>query len=199
MIGWLGSWSPAHPAPALPWRGQQSVPREVTLRAVEGELRLVQRPVDALASLRRRPVVMLGRTVLADGDLTAVAEGSALDVTAMFTAGTATRFGLRVLGSASGPVQVGYDTTNATLYVDRGDPGGAAYAALPAALGRLTMRMVLDVSSIEVFAGSGGNGEVAITVQLPPDALRTLEAWAVGGAASLERLEAWHLRSYREG
>jgi sucrose-6-phosphate hydrolase SacC (GH32 family) len=61
------------------------------------------------------------------------------------------------------------------------------------------MRMVLDVSSIEVFAGSGGNGEVAITVQLPPDALRTLEAWAVGGAASLERLEAWHLRSYREG
>jgi fructan beta-fructosidase len=198
MIGWLGSWSPAHHLPALPWRGQQSVPREVTLRAVDGELRLVQRPIDALASLRCTPAVMLGPTVVAEGVPTAVAEGSALDVTVMFTAGTATRFGLQVLGAGSGPVQVGYDTRAATLYVDRGDPGDAAHVQLPAALGRLTMRLVLDVSSVEVFAGGGGNGEVAITVQLPPDPQRTVEAWADGGAATLERLEAWHLRSYRE-
>ena len=53
LIGWLGGSSPGHADAVLPWRGQQSVPREVTLRIVDGELRPVQRPVDALASLRR--------------------------------------------------------------------------------------------------------------------------------------------------
>jgi fructan beta-fructosidase len=198
MIGWLGSWSPGHHDPALAWRGQQSVPREVTLRAFDGGLRLVQRPVDALTTLRRTTPATLRPREVADHAPTSVAQGAALDITAMFSRGTATRFGLRVLGSVTGPVEVGYDTRTAMLYVDRGDPGSAARAPVPTPSGRLTVRMLLDVSSVEVFAGSGGNGEVAVTHQLPCDAQRTVEVWADGGTATLERLEAWRLGSYRD-
>src|SRR5262249_5097828 len=53
-IGWLNNWEYAPKAPTAPWRGTQSIPREVKLRRFPDGIRLVQLPVAELRNLRTR-------------------------------------------------------------------------------------------------------------------------------------------------
>ena len=53
-LGWLNNWEYAPKVPTYPWRGTQSVPRELKLRRFADGLHLVQQPVAELRSLRTR-------------------------------------------------------------------------------------------------------------------------------------------------
>lgn len=45
MLGWMSNWRYAGAFPSSPWRGAMSLPRRMSLRTVEGTVRLVQQPV----------------------------------------------------------------------------------------------------------------------------------------------------------
>ena len=51
-LAWLNNWNYAIQAPTAPWKGIMSIPREVKLETHNGQLRLVQKPVDELKTLR---------------------------------------------------------------------------------------------------------------------------------------------------
>ena len=54
-IGWMGNWRYPYSAPTHPWTNAMSVPRDLGLRTVDGQVRLVQAPVPELGSLRGEP------------------------------------------------------------------------------------------------------------------------------------------------
>jgi sucrose-6-phosphate hydrolase SacC (GH32 family) len=45
MIGWMSNWDYAKLLPTEPFRGQMSIPREITLENRGGQITLIQRPV----------------------------------------------------------------------------------------------------------------------------------------------------------
>lgn len=45
MIGWMSNWDYAKVLPTQPYRGQMSLPREITLESRNGKIALIQRPV----------------------------------------------------------------------------------------------------------------------------------------------------------
>ncbi|HSH17606.1 MAG TPA: glycoside hydrolase family 32 protein, partial [Verrucomicrobiae bacterium] len=47
-LGWMSNWEYANDVPTSPWRSAMSIPRALTLRRVDGDLRLVQTPVREL-------------------------------------------------------------------------------------------------------------------------------------------------------
>ena len=51
MIGWMSNWDYAKRLPTAPYRGQMSIPREITLENRNGEVCLIQRPVFEAAAL----------------------------------------------------------------------------------------------------------------------------------------------------
>jgi len=51
-IGWLNNWNYAAQAPTSPWKGVMSIPREVKLETYNGQLKLVQKPIEELEALR---------------------------------------------------------------------------------------------------------------------------------------------------
>ena len=53
MLGWMNNWQYAGKLPTAPWRGQMTVPRRLQLRNGPDGLRLVQQPVETLRTLRR--------------------------------------------------------------------------------------------------------------------------------------------------
>jgi len=57
-MGWLSNWEYAKVEPTPPWRGMQSVPREVRLVPAGDELVLAQQPVREVETLRGTPVVV---------------------------------------------------------------------------------------------------------------------------------------------
>jgi fructan beta-fructosidase len=209
MIGWMNNWQYGNNIPTSPWRSAMSVPREMGLRTIGGDIRLVQRPVRDLASLgegstvtARNVTVRPGTVRLAGGR----ADGKALDIRATFSLRDADRFGLKVRAGRGQATVVGYDATTQEVYVDRrasGDVGfsadfpGVQRAPLPANnYGKVNLRVLVDWSSVEVF---GGAGEAVITDQVFPDPeSERVELFAEGGAVRLDRATVRHLGSYRE-
>jgi fructan beta-fructosidase len=203
MIGWMNNWLYANATPTSPWRSAMSVPREVTLRTVDGKVQLVQQPVASVDTLRTgQPHTESNLTV--SGERTIAKHGDVLDIRATLRPGTAKHAGLKVLTNANGDeTVVGYDAIAGTLYVDRTKTGPAAadlngfpgVHSAPVKLrdGRLKLRILLDRSLIEVFAQ---DGERVIADQVyPTPGSDGLKAFATGGTATLESLDISELRT----
>jgi len=197
-IGWMSNWQYANQDPTSPWRGMLTVPRTLRLRALPEGLRLVQEPVAELQSLRGPRFSLDGRPV--ERTVPLELRGDALDIEAEFSAGSATAFGLAVRKGVNEWTRVGYDVGSTSVFVDRRRSGATSFSPdfsgrhtgpLPLQDGRLRIRILVDRSSVEVFAGGG---RTVITDRIFPDpASQGVELWAEGGAASLVSLEAWPL------
>ncbi|QNP74769.1 GH32 C-terminal domain-containing protein [Streptomyces roseirectus] len=207
MIGWMSNWDYAGATPTSPWRGAQSVPRQMALRTVDGRVRLTSEPVDGVKSLRLpSPVTAAPGTVTNTSRALAGpgAEGKALDIEATFSLRDAERFGIKVRtgspGSLGEETVIGYDTAAQELYVDRTRSGavdfdgsfpGVQTAPLKPVNGTVTLRILVDWSSVEVF---GGSGEAVITDQIFPDPdSHGVQVFAENGSAHLDRATVWHL------
>ncbi|MFD3840180.1 GH32 C-terminal domain-containing protein [Streptomyces sp. NPDC058642] len=209
MIGWMNNWDYGGAVPTSAWRGAQSIPREMTLRTVDGRIRLTSRPVNSVTSLRHEPpATAAGVTVknTAETLIGPAAQGKALDIEATFSLQDAARFGLKVRTGAGGEETViGYDATTQELYVDRTRSGavdfnstfpGIQTAPLKAKNGKVKLRILVDWSSVEVF---GGSGEAVITDQIFPDpASQGVQVFAENGSVKLDQAVVWHLDSYRD-
>ncbi|MNT45266.1 Levanase precursor [compost metagenome] len=132
----------------------------------------------------------------------APAPGQALDIVAKFQPGSATGFGLKVRTGTNGEETViGYDAVAGEVYIDRSKSGDASFnasfaarhtAPLPLRTGTVDLRIVVDTSSVMVFAGN----EVVLTDQIfPQPSSNGVALFAVGGAATLKELTIWPLKS----
>jgi fructan beta-fructosidase len=195
VMGWMNNWSYAASTPTGSFRGSMATPRTVTLREVDGRVRPVQRPVATLASLRTvsysHPPAALAAGVTPLADVT----GDIFEIRAVIRLAGAERVGFHVRVGEDERTVVGYDAASSSLFVDRRlsgrrdvDPAFPAVhtAPLPAVEGVVTLTVLVDRASVEVF---GGGGESVITDQIFPSADSTgLALFADGGVADLVEL-----------
>ena len=203
-LGWMNNWQYAGDIPTAPWRSAMSLPRTLALETTRDGIRLVQRPVAELQRLRgpRRAVkaqtIPTGSVSLAPRGIS----GKALEINAEFQAGTASEFGLKVRTGKGEETVIGIDPKAGQLFVDRirsgdvrfhKDFSGRQTAPLPIENGRVRLRVFVDWSSVEVFAGGG---RTVITDQVfPAPESQGVELYAKGGSARLVSLEAWPMAS----
>jgi levanase len=202
MIGWMNNWQYANQIPTSPWRSAMSVPRELGLETIDGRTQLVQQPVRELRSLRTRPSYRRHRRAIPQGSTTLPARGKTLAIDADLRLDSAKRAGLKVRTGNGQETVIGYDAEAGELYVDRTRSGtsdfnsnfpGVQRAPLAARNGRIHLHILVDWSSVEVFAD---HGQTVITDQIFPDATSDgIELFADGGGATLERLKIQPLRS----
>ncbi|OLZ74394.1 glycosyl hydrolase family 32 [Streptomyces sp. IMTB 2501] len=206
MIGWMNDWEYGTSIPTSPWRGAQSIPRQMALRTIDGRLRLTSEPVANLNSLREGSAATAAGVTVTNTSQPLIgpaAEGKALDIEATFSLNDAERFGLKVrTGTGREETVIGYDTTTQELYVDRTRSGtvdfssafpGIQTAPLKATNGKVKLRILVDRSSVEVF---GGSGEAVITDQIfPHPDSRGVRVFAENGSVNLDKAVVWHLGS----
>lgn len=200
-IAWMSNWDYAGQVPTAPWKGAQTFPRDLSLKTIGGKVQLVQQPVQALSTLRNGPAGS-AKNVAVSGTTPLNAAGETLELTAHLTAGTASKFGLNVRAGNGQYTQIGYDTHTGQLYVDRTHSGNTGFSpafpgvkTAPLALdnGSVTLHILIDASSVEVFADQG---QITLTDQIFPDAgSKGISAFADNGTATLDSLESWNLKS----
>lgn len=188
MIGWMSNWRYAHDVPTSPWRGAMSLPREITLRTVDGVPRLVQDLPPELARLDPRSRIPLVRDAPLETVLELpVAAPAVLDLD--WDLGEASEVGLRLRTGMEECATVAYDVAAATLRVERGGPGAdfhADFAAtssarLPSRDGRLRLLVSIDGPLLEVLADDGA---VSLShLVMPVLGGPTSEVYAVGPTA----------------
>ena len=203
-LGWMNNWNYAESIPTVPWRSAQTVARSLSLRSIDGTQRLVQQPVQELEQLRTTPV-RLERRSLHDETVSLANDGlsgQTLDIVAEFDPGDANTVGLHVRTGPDERTIVEYDATTDSVFVDRTLSGAVDFAEGFAARnaaplsptdGRVTLRVLVDRSSIEVFANGGAR---VLTHRIfPAPSSDGVAAFASGGTATLLSLDAWSLRS----
>lgn len=211
-IGWMNNWRYANDIPTgIDWRGMMSVPRTLALRRGGSEggeddgrkLRLVQRPVRELESLRgeHREVK---QTRLASGVATIAEDaGRAVELIAEFTPDSdAKEFGLKVCVGGGHETVVGYDPAKQEMFIDRTDSGNTGFHAdfpgrhaaplRPAADGKIRLHVLVDRYSVEAF---GNDGESAITdLVFPPGGSQGVQVYCDQGGV-MYSLRMWTLRA----
>ena len=203
-VGWMNNWTYANELPTSPWRSAQSIPRELSLRTIGGEPRLVQAPVQELQQLRQNHQ-QVESLAIEDGERSLGEEGisgKALELVATLDVGEAQRAGLKVRVGESQETVIGYDAEAGEVFVDRTDAGQDKFSdAFPARMtaplevegGKVALHVFVDWSSVEVFAEDGAR---ILTSRIFPDPeSQGVRLFAEGGAARLVSLDAWEIAS----
>jgi sucrose-6-phosphate hydrolase SacC (GH32 family) len=201
LISWMNNWAYAGAIPTGDFRGSMVLPREYSLREIDGEVRLVQKPVEGVEALRRQHVAVEDVS-LGAASLRAPLDGHALEIVATFDAAAAeaARFGVKVRVGDGEETVIGYDTEAAEVVVDRSasgflpSEGFAATHTAPLEVlpdGTVKLHIFVDAASVEVFANDGLR---TITDQIFPDPESVgVELFAEGGDAALASLDVWKL------
>jgi len=202
-MGWLNNWEYAPKVPTSPWRGAQSIPRELILRKSADGLRLVQRPVTELRCLRKQHVYLENQDIESANRLLQAKRigGETLEIIAEIELGSADEVGFKVRKGPDQETLIGIDTGRSQLFVHRTRSGNVTFDehfsgrhAAPVGLAekRVQLHIFLDRSSVEIF---GNHGETVISELIFPAAGSALEIYSNNGRARIRGLDIWKLRS----
>lgn len=207
-LAWMSNWSYAGSVPTTPWRGGQTLVRELKLQTIGNQIKLTQVPVESMTQLRDKPLYSVKeQTLLAPGDkllADAGIQGQVYEIEAKIRPENATEVGFMLRSGNNGEVTlVGYDALAGEVYVDRSKSGDSSFdanfaakhsAPLPLQDDKtLKLRIIVDTSSVTVFSG---DGDVVLTDLIFPDPASTgIEIYSKGGTASVDSMTIWPLKS----
>jgi fructan beta-fructosidase len=198
--GWMGSWRYAGVEPV---RGLQTIPRTVELKTFPEGIRLVQKPIKELETLRTN-FKSIGEATF---------EGvwksdklKPLKNTYEFIAEieniSAEEFGVKIGVGNNQQTVIGYSVKTEELYVDRRKSGLVEFSSLFPQVNKgylknrnnaLTLHIFVDNCSIEVFAN---DGEAVITSKIYPDPSSTgIELFSSKGTIKIKSIKMWQLES----
>ena len=202
-IGWFSNWQYANVEPTVLWRGAQSVPRSLMLRRYSGGLRMVQRPVRELQSLRHEKLRVKDLSVAeANQKIKATrATGETFEIEAELQPGQAEEIGFRLRKGKDAETLVGFDAAQGEVFVDRMRSGDVSFsrdfpgrfAAELEKRGQVSLHIFVDRSSVEVFVN---DGERVLSDRIyPPPGSAGIEVYAKGGGGKIVSLTMWELDS----
>jgi len=177
------AWIRSKKYPNMSFDQQMTVPRELTLRTTEEDVRLFIEPVEELASLRGK--MDLRQNVKLAGVLPMPwIDGKSFDLETEIDLGSARRVGLHLFGGT-----IEYEVEKGQLIVM------GKTAPLQPIKNRITLRILVDRISCEVFANKG-------IVQMA-ECIYPKTVWqedlcsvhAIGGEATIVFLKTWPMRS----
>jgi fructan beta-fructosidase len=212
LIGWMMQGKAA----TYPWKGQMSIPRDLSLRSTSEGLRLVQTPTSVITGNRS---ALAGQPVLDKKDLAVnnkeipllPTTGNAYWIRSEWDVPAGAKAGFVIAGKAS----ITYDgathqltatgTSAETTTIDltgisdltgtagstTGKDGTTTGAGRP-----LHLEILVDRSSLEVFVS---NGEKVLTTHVYPDGSASgLTAVSTGGNATIRNLKVWDLSKLKK-
>ena len=197
LTGWLVPLE----QPTHPWRGQFSIPRDLSLRRTEEGLRLVQRPTTVLQPvLDKLPAAkkLTATNVTLNDHAVKLAknggfQSNALWIKASFSPGTAKTIGFRLTESGDSATTIVYDTQTGQLTISpiQGKQIHALSTVVKPVNGKIKLEILLDKSTLEVFANDGA--DVITTLVFPGKGANGWSAFATGGTAALDAVLAYDL------
>lgn len=197
MWGWLQEDRSRDAQRAAGWSGMMSLPRELFLH---GDGSVGQRPAPELTALRGTHWGASDLILDPDGpNLPAEVSGRALELRLICQPSADDRLSLDLLASPDGSerTQIRYDAETGVLTLDRARSSLAAdvgndpmSAPVPLVEGRLTLRVFVDGSAIEIFA----NERICFASRVYPTSAQATGVHLTGSGA-LQQLDIWEMKS----
>ena len=203
-VGWMNNWDYANEIPTDPWRSMQSIPRSIHLETKDGEIQMVQRPVDELQVLRNNHIQLQNR-VVEDEQQTLAGDGisgKAYEMVVDVDPGNADRFGFTLHAGENEETIIEYDSAEERVIFDRTNSGEVDFndrfanrfdAPVSPVDGVVRFHFFVDWSSVELFINDGST--VFSTRIFPDPASEGITVYSEGGEAEILNLDFWELSS----
>lgn len=198
LIGWMSNWQYAAKLPTSPWRGQMSMPRQLSLLKDAAGLALKQEPITE--PLRFDPKKIATITESASHNKTISTRQAPYELDLNFTSNSGQVFGLRLYSDDQHWTEIGFDRSKGEFYIDRTRSGltiSPAFAARTTAAVASTrpfnLKLIVDRSSVEAYAQ---DGTIAMTDLLyPASPNNRIELFSSNSKPVAARGKSWSLRS----
>jgi fructan beta-fructosidase len=164
FLGWMSNWLYANVVPTKAWRNAMTIPRELKIKRVGSETYVVQEPVKELNKLLAKQTVLQNVQVKTPFDVANSIRPIALPARIDLELQQANDFSLKLFNNAGEEVVIGYDQQQKKYYIDRSRSGktnfqkdfaGRHTAPRFSDAGGIKLTLVIDVSSVELFADDG--------------------------------------------
>ncbi|WP_257348256.1 glycoside hydrolase family 32 protein [Pseudalkalibacillus decolorationis] len=186
-LGWMSNWRYANQVPTEGWRGQMTLPRELSLRKNGEVYKVIQKPVKELDSYFSNKEDINDVIGSGDGLKEVKINKSYLDWVLNVERIDATKFGIILHHTEEHFTRITFDSTENVVILDRKSSGiidfSENFSNIQAVkmdnVNNIQLHMVIDSSSIELFVNEG---EYAITSLIYPDkACENISIFAVNG------------------
>jgi fructan beta-fructosidase len=149
LIGWMSNWQYANDVPTEKWRGAFTLPRELSLRKVDGKVFLASNPIKEFDKVVSKKQPLKNNSGLFQLELSAPA---------------AEDFSVVLTNKEKDEVVIGYEKASDKFYVDRTRSGNTSFekgfakrieAPRISTENKIDLKLIADAASVELFADKG--------------------------------------------
>jgi fructan beta-fructosidase len=160
FLGWMSNWLYANQVPTKTWRNAMTIPRELSLKQVNGDIFLISNPVKEIENIASKALPVSSKRAI----LPAQYQLS-------FNADNLTDFTIVLSNKAGEQLSIGYRKHGNTYFIERSLAGNVNFSPdflKPLTAPRLTnstqfnIKLIADAASIELFADSGLTNMTAV-------------------------------------
>ncbi len=209
FIGWMVPG----PAETIPWKGQMSIPRDLSLMKTKDGIRLVQRPASIIKNnlakfsknsfleikqlqLNNQEIQIANQQMVKNSSYWLQAE---LDVDHDATSGFKIAQKKDNNNNIIEETEIGYDAEKNQVYVDKSHSGNGSVKKdksrqiidLNRDAGKVKLEILFDKSSLEIFVNDGE--QVLSTYIYPGEKANGLSFFVVSGKSSIKNVKIWDL------
>ncbi|HEY5368883.1 MAG TPA: glycoside hydrolase family 32 protein [Hanamia sp.] len=164
FLGWMSNWLYANVVPTIKWRNAMTIPRELKLKQIGENIFVVSRPVKELNTIQERPIVADNILVTKSFNIAQKAKGIKFPCCLNISMDTLKDFSLILSNDLGEQLKIGYDHNRHQYYIDRAKSGKIDFqkdfaerhtAPRFTENPKMNISLVIDVSSVELFADDG--------------------------------------------
>ena len=205
VIGWMSNWQYAAEVPTMQYRSANTLPRDLSLfRAPDGNIYLSSAPSPELLALRDKLSVHVKKANIRKKAVRyslPEANSGVCEILLDVDARKSEQINFIIANNDGEKVVMEYDVADHTLSFDRRESGNVDFSQdFPAVTvsptfednGKISLRIFIDRSSIEVF---GNNGQFVMTnLVFPERPYTSLSISSTGGNARIENLKIYSIK-----
>ncbi|GAB3325980.1 glycoside hydrolase family 32 protein [Larkinella ripae] len=179
LMGWMNNWQYANQVPTTLWRGAATVPRELGLTEKNRQLFLTSTPVSELDTLNGQRISLQNLSIQARLPVEVPLKNKTGLWKLELTAPADRDFAIVLSNQQENELVIGYEKAANRFYIDRSragktgfEPGFGKRLTAPrlSPEASLSMTLLIDVASVELFAD---NGLTAMTAIFFPESVMT--------------------------
>lgn len=177
FLGWMSNWLYANVVPTVKWRNALTIPRELALQRVGKEMFLSAVPIKEINTLKRNELILRNVEVIKNIDLTKKIKNFKLPATLDISLDVIKDFSIELSNGNQEKLLIGFDKITNQYFIDRTNSGitsfqddfaARRFAPRLAPKKYMQLRLVLDKSSVELFADNGLSVMTAIFFATKP-------------------------------
>ena len=164
FLGWMSNWQYANVVPTEKWRSAMTIPRELSLKAIDNTIFLASEPVKELRKNMPKTYTMNNTLVNGSLDLSDQIQAFNGQYQLKFSSDQITNYSIVLSNDGGEELVIGFDKKANQYCIDRSRAGkinfekgfGAKHTAPRISVDAGThVTLVVDVASVELFADSG--------------------------------------------